>query len=256
MKKSILLAGAAMLALASVASAQPGLRFQWDNCSGPNVKTFACGTNTGAAYVATGSYCAPIGTTAVTGNEMVVDIQSASPILPDWWRFKVAGSCRQTAMSGNLLAPADGGCTDYWSGGATGGLANYFIAFGGQQNRARALFVGAVDPSVAGPLNADERYFSFNMSINRTKSAGAGNCAGCVDDVLLVLNEVKLTQPLGVGDFRIQAGCLSGDPPTNGDITNGRALAGQNGMTTILPPGGGATPTRNRTWGGVKALYR
>lgn len=253
MKKAILLCGALLALTATAAMAAPGLRLQWNSCSGTNVKALPCNTNTGTNSLV-GSYCAPAGTEAVTGNEMVLDLQSADPTLPDWWRFGVVGACnRASAMSVNFDGSAEVDCTDYWAGQASGGVGAYLVGYGAP-NRARVILVAAVSPSNAGPLNADERYFSFKLNVSNAKTVGTGACAGCNSDVAIVLNEIKLTQPVGVGDFRITAGC---DPaPPNGDTTNGRASFTNNAAQTVLPPGGGATSARPATWGSIKALYR
>ena len=58
-----------------------------------------------------------------------------------------------------------------------------------------------------------------------------------------MLNSINITQPVGVGDFRL------------GNPANSNFATWQNGFSA---DGGcpAATPTRSTTWGSVKALYR
>ena len=92
-----------------------------------SAKTFACNVNTGAAELMVASYVAPAGTSGITGMEAVIDIQSSTPTMPDWWLFKNAGSCRQTALA---VAPNGAACDgDYWAGQASGGVTAYITPY-------------------------------------------------------------------------------------------------------------------------------
>lgn len=245
MKKALLLCGALLALSASVAAAS-GVNLSWTDCGAAGVqnKTFACTSNTLTGAVMVGSFIPPAGSTAISGEEIVIDLQSASATLPAWWQFKNTGTCRQTAFAINAdftAGPAN--CTDYWAGQAAGG----FSAFNpnivpGALNRARVLAVFAVAPALTGPVDETLEYGAFKITVNGTKTVGATACAGCLDPVCVVLNEVKLTQPVGVGDYRIQ------NPATRNFLT------WQGGVVTGGCPA--ATPARNATWGSVKSLYR
>ncbi|MFN8589522.1 MAG: hypothetical protein U0704_17150 [Candidatus Eisenbacteria bacterium] len=246
MKKAILLAGALLAVSASLASAA-GLNLGWTNCgpvAGLANKTFACNSNTATAHKLYGSYVAPAGTTAITGNEVVIDLQSSATTLPAWWSLFTATSCRPASLSANFIDPgASGDCIDYWQSQASGGVGAYNTNIvPGATNRARILLVAAVAPANAVPVDADAEYYSFTLQIGNQKTVGTGACAGCTDPVCIVLNEIKLTQPAGVGDFRIQ------NPANRNYVTwqNPNAAGG-------CPA---ATPARNTTWGQVKSLYR
>lgn len=243
MKKAILLAGA-LLALSASVAAAAGLNLSWNDCGtfGVQNKTFACNVNTGSDIL-WGSYIPPDGSTAITGNEMVLDLQSAAAVLPAWWQFKNTGSCRQTALSAAFAANASGNCGDYWSGQASGGLASYNLnVVPGATNRARILLVAAVDQALAAPVDGATEYYSFSLTMNHTKTVGTGACAGCTDGICIVLNEIKLTQPVGVGDYRIQNPAVRNFVTYQGGAVSGGCPA--------------ATPARNTTWGQVKSLYR
>ncbi len=230
---------AAFLMVASAASAAPGINLSWTACgiTGTDSKTFACGVNTGSE-VMVASYVAPSGTSGITGMEAVVDIQSSTPTMPDWWMFKNAGTCRQTALSS---LPAGASCDgDYWAGQASGGITAYISPYLAATNRARLLIIYAVPSTIAAPVDADVEYFAFTATITHAKTVGTGSCAGCTTPMCIVLNEIKLTQGVGIGDYRIS------DAAANKIITwQGESAA--NCLTV---------PVKNRTWGAVKSLYR
>ena len=249
MKKTILLCGALLALTASVAAAE-GVNFSWTDCygdGGVQNKNFACTANTGAAHAAVGSYVAPAGVGGLTGNEVVIDLQSQGAALPAWWQFKNAGTCRTTSQAMNFTAPVSlASCVDYWSGQAAGGIGAYNIGFGGNPARARIVAAIAVPASAVGPVDADVEYFSFNLTMNNAKTVGTGACAGCSIPVCLVLNSIKLTQGVGIGDFKLSA-------PGNGIDSNYITWQGGNIGGSGCPA---ATPAKNATWGTVKSLYR
>ena len=200
-KRAILFA--VMLALfASGARAQtPGVNLSWDDCgdAGVDNKTFACNTNSGS-IVAVGSFVAPDSITALTGTEMILDVVAEGDSLPNWWAFKNAGACRQSALGVNFIYTGSS-CEDYWSSvsGATGGIAAYVVG-GAGANTARITLVAAVDQTQATSLTGGTEYFDFNLTINKTKTVGTGACAGCSTPVTITLSAINLTQPVGVGD--------------------------------------------------------
>lgn len=240
MKRWIVLC--ALLSLCASTALAAGIKLAWDDCGGPIDKAFACNTNAGNNFIF-GSFVAPAGVTRLTANEIVIDMASASPVMPAWWEFKNTGACRQTALSIGFdgTTSSSGQCADYWGGQAAGGIGAYRTDLGG--NRRRIVAVCAVPPSAAGPVTADAEYFSFRLLVNNTKTVGAGSCGGCAEPVCLVLSQIKLTQPLGFGDF----------PLTNAAGGNFYVTWQGGGVFGGCPA---ATPTRNTTWGSVKALYR
>ena len=109
------------LALPSVAIAGgPGVNIRWDNCfddGGLMNKTFACNTNAGQEQLVV-SFVLAEPMLDVSGQEIVVDIRSASATLPAWWAFKNAGTCRTASLTFTVGAVgSEVNCTE-WSGGA------------------------------------------------------------------------------------------------------------------------------------------
>jgi hypothetical protein len=245
---------AAMLCvMASAASAAGGVNLSWTNCfgegTGANNKTSACAVNTGTNLLVT-SFVIDHDIAAVSGNELVVDFLSQSATMPAWWDMKDAGTCRQLALGFNLTANAgDAVCVDWAQGQSAGGIGAYNNT--GIENTTinpslstqwRRLKIAVAVP-LAGlqDLVANTEYFSCNITVNNTKTTGAGSCAGCTEPICIVFNSLKVTTNSGAGDFTIGAPT---SPGTNIVTWQG------------VGPNCQAVPTKNATWGAVKALYR
>jgi len=176
-----------------------------------------------------------------SGNEVVIDLASASNPLPMWWAFKNAGTCRQGSLVMSFVAPAAAVvCIDWAQGNAIGGIGTYNIGLKGP-NTARLLAVLAVAADVQQNLTAGQEYFSFNLTIDNLKTVGTGACAGCATPVCIDFTSLNVTTPTPANNVRLQG-------PSNG-LDSDRAT--WQGSFGCLP-----TPTERRTWGAVKALYR
>src|SRR5262245_48912798 len=136
MKKKILLAAAVLLTLGvGVASAQqtidnrPAINLNWQDCVGSTLgltnRTFACNTNGGNSTLIT-SFVPPDALIAVTGGDLVMDMQSSDAALHPLWDF---GGCRAATALGFGTdfsgTPSGGaGCNDIF-GPALGGGFNF-----------------------------------------------------------------------------------------------------------------------------------
>lgn len=237
--KRLLLMFVALIAFAAPAGAQ-GLNLKWDDCGGPSNKNFACSSNTAAAHKLTGSYVAPPGVNQMSGNESVLDFSSLLATLPAWWQVRGTGQCRQGALTANVGTP--GTCAqDFWAGNGAGGIGAYTVGFQGTPNRARLVMAFAVAADFIGPVADGIETYAYTLQISNVKTVGTGACADCDKPVCIVFNSIKLTQPVGVGDFII------GNPTS---LISNQATWNSNGADCV------AVPTINRTWGAVKALYR
>jgi hypothetical protein len=243
MKKTLLISGVLLALTATVASAA-GVNLYWNGCSlDPGVttnKNFACTANTGNSLM-TASYDPPAGLTLVNGNNLILDLQSASDPLPLWWDFKNAGTCRSTSLSANSVF-AGANCVDAWAGQGTSGVTAYLTT---GTNRRRIGGSISVPGPAAGPQPDGSEYYSLNFVINNAKTVGTGACAGCLDPVCVVLNEILITQPAGT----------PGESPKVNTPLASNYVTWQGGV--IGAPGcPQATPTINKTWGQVKSIYR
>ncbi len=248
MKKTLLLCGVLLAVSASVASAA-GMNLGWNDCPAGVTYlrdvVFACNTNSNAsAHTMFVSFKVPVNVGTYVSNQATIELQSNGAVLPPWWGLKGTGQCRtgQGVADANF-ASGPFSCNYPWFVTATGSLASENDPYL-TPNHGRMNFVFAVGSADAQPLAADgTEYYAFKMLVTNTKTVGTGSCAGCQDGVCLVLTDVKVIQPAGSpgGDTDIH----------NVDISN---FITWNGPTTDTCAG--ATPTKNTTWGSIKALYR
>jgi hypothetical protein len=244
MKKTLLMAGALLALTAGIASAAGGINLGWGDCGGgPSTasKTFACTSNTLAGAIMVASAVAPVPMDQLNGEESEFILQTNAAALSNWWALQ-AGGCRGTTAAAVNFDFTGGPftCLDPWSGQAAGGMS-YDFAFGAP-NRARIRTIGAIPGSTS--IDDSSEYYFFKVTLLGAKSTGNGSCAGCTDGMCIVFTQLKLTQPLGVGDYTM----------TNPIVSQYATWqAGGNSVQGGCP---GATPTQSRTWGSVKSLYR
>jgi hypothetical protein len=241
MRKTIplaLLLLACMFALASAA----GTNLRWTACvldGGVLNRAFACNSNVGS-NILIGSFVLDTNLSQVNGDELIVDLVSATPTLPDWWQFRNVGSCRQTAIT---IAAQDGpSCPDPFAFQASMNIAAYVVGTLAP-NTARLLCANAVTSDQAVDLVAGEEYTAARWSINNSKTVGTGACNGCVVPVCILFSSANLTTVDNLNDTKFANGA---DPGSN-------FVSWQGGDYLYLCYG---TPTKNSTWGAVKSLYR
>lgn len=268
MPRSSLLAGAALvLALAVPARAAltpPGVNIRWDVCyddSGPVNKLFACDTNTGSASLVLSLVMDDV-MDSVSGMELGVEFWSASANLPDWWQFKNIGTCRQSSLSFSTAPPASVNCSDWANGNASGGLGAYTVD-ALSPNKATIVAAEAVPPTALASLEPGTEYFLCRLVINHLKTVGTPSCAGCDVPVCVVFSFVNVDTPIlannrriwtGANDVASQLANWQNGSPLNPFIGGSTMTGGP--RTTLEGCVLSSTPTRNSTWGAVKALYR
>lgn len=248
MKRLFTLAATLLVLGASSASAQSGLTMYWNGCSdgGVATQTFACNTNTGAAFAFYGSVILPNDMPSFAATSAIFDITFEDAAIPAWWLTN-AGQCRANAISVSFDAAAFvTNCPDIWQSAPNLSVfqAQQGTAVSGHAANTLRLNSGAAVPA-GSELNitADgSELVICKVSINRTKTTGTGLCAGCNIPACIVFNEAKAQQPAGIGDYTI----VNEAPGKTRWIT-------WNGSPTNCPDG---TPAQNRTWGAVKNLYR
>jgi hypothetical protein len=244
MKKMLLMACALVALTAGIAAAgNGGINLGWNECGGdPSTlnRVFACNTNAGINTLY-GSFVAPSCVTAMSANEIVMDVQSAGLALPLWWGMRT-GSCRAAAsLAGNFDFLANVVCYDYWQGGAIGALAEDAPA--GNRARIKGVFALPAGDARITSIPEGTEVYSFKANINNAKSSGLGACAGCLEGVCIVLNSIKINQPV----TEVCGSKFISTPAVRNTATWQGGIAGD-----CL----NATPAKNTTWGSVKALYR
>lgn len=234
---------------AAVQSPLPGISLDWNDCPGGATSTsdlsYACASNSDNLSL----ICSAVTSVALAntiGVELVVDIQHSAPSLPDWWRFDASGTggCRGGALSFAFDYPAGPSCTDAWAFNGFGGLQRFSIGSPDHPftNQARIVAVAAVTSDNAVTLAPSVTYGLIRMIISTVNTTGAGACAGCITKACLVFNSALIRRISGAG----------------GDVfLSTAAFAGSNWATW---QGTGAdcsqVPTRRKTWGEIKSLYR
>jgi hypothetical protein len=202
----------------------------------------SCTGTSGAAFSLVASVVPAKRDPDFIGAATLIDVQSSSAALPDWWRADQNG-CRAGAVTIQSDASISPGCPTLWD------------------NRSDVLSVFAVQPLVGGPnrvlLNAGSavsesitipgdgttEFGVLKLTVSKTKSGGAGACAGCMTGACLTLNEINF-QPASV--------TASWTRFTNPTADGSNVVTWQN---TPSPCSGGGV-AKNRSWGAVKALYR
>jgi len=249
--KKILTLTVGLLIVASAAMAQDGLYLTATDCTvGSSVHQIApanCTTNTGQY----GSLVASI----ILGHAIprwvavgtVIDMQSSTAVVPDWWRVDAGGPCasRQGAVTAVQDGTAAANCASVWDG--LGTVTPLFIAQYAPMpnaptapNRIRFNALAAILAPAATDVTGEELAV-LKLTIAKT---GTTTCpgGGCLTPVTFQLNEVNFTSDVPGAEV---------DRITNPGAPGSAACGGQG-----PPDAGNPTATQNRTWGAVKALYR
>ena len=134
-------------------------------------------------------------------------------------------------------------CYDYWQLGASGGIS--MDAPNGNRARIKMLEGLPTGSPLIVPIPAGTEVYSFKVTINHAKTVGTGACAGCTDEACIVLNMIRLNQPVSLPAISIYNAAQSQhciwQAWTNPDPTQACPLV---------------TPAKQQTWGSIKALYR
>jgi hypothetical protein len=229
----------AVITCASAAHAS-SMRLSWSTCYGDGQvlnQDFAC-TDNSTPHVLVASFIPNMTSDTVNGNEIVIDIRTASEALPAWWMIKNAGSCRMGSLtvSPTPVSP-NSVCLDEFGGYAIAALGAYLIAGPYAYRQARIIAVIVVPVTELAHVDPTQEYFSLAFIIDSAHSTGSDACSGCTVAAEIMLNSIKLTA--GGADFDEFIGSSTGE---NYALWQGG----------VIP----RVPTRATTWGAIKALYR
>jgi len=252
--KFLIAVTAAVLAVALTSTSAPaeGLNLSWDDCGthGVQQRAFACDTNAGSNTIV-GSFVAGAYLTAVTGAEAVMDLNSSSPALPNWWMQRT-GSCRAGSLNGNFdFTAGPFNCFDYWQGGAIGAITQ--DPPDGNRVRIKGVFALPTDDSRIGPIAEGTEVYAFKAVITNARTTGLGACSGCDAGACIVFHHILLYQPPpDHSNYYLSA-------PADRQFVTWQCP----GDIQIVDPGIGQfchldcpTPAGSRTWGQIKQLYR
>jgi len=261
MKKLVLLSTASLLLCAAIAHAQ--LNLAWNNCITQGTaaadKAYACdGSANGTPFRGVMSFISPANLDHFVAIGAVVDVRTSTlSTLPDYWKLGV-GECRD----GNFSFPVSltgigtgttGVCRNPFAGSNTGGGFIYSSEFRTTEAGPVAApgwgrFTLSLARDTEGSLIQGQQYIggAFTLDSFNDIDSGSGVCAGCVQPACIVFNSLEIDQTVGSpgGDVIIL---------TNADTR--QFITWQGGAVGGLgcPL---STPTRNVTWGSIKAIYR
>jgi len=241
----------ALFGVAPFASAA-GTNLSWDDCGafGQMQHDFACDTNSGVSLLYA-SVVTGVAMPQLNGVACRFLLQTDQAALSPWWHFETNG-CRGPTFSSpttaGLLASADftsqpTSCLDPWSGGAAGGM-NYTPGgtLGLGPNRGLIRAVSAIPGNTS--IDATSEYVVIRLTFRHIDTVGSGSCAGCSESACILLSEMQLTQPLGVGDVR-----FGDSQPAQRNWVRWHSGIVSGGCPAALP-------ARQASWGAVKSLYR
>ena len=244
------LALACALIAGSARAQSSGVALRWNHCFGEGTglrsRSFACDSNAGLEELV-GSFVLWTDLAGVIGNQIVLDFSTTPPFLfvppppgpplPEWWKFRAAGTCRQNALSASFLPDPDNlTCRDWGGGQQVGAIASYQIETLGQ-GRARLLMGVAVPVGFEAALTAGIEYASFTVRIRHDKTVGTGACAGCQLPMFIAINRIDVVTPDPLSTIRL-GGPVNG---TDADRVSWNA---------------DVTASRSRTWAALKSIFR
>jgi hypothetical protein len=254
--KRLLLATCVLLALTETAAHAAGINLTWSTGTVgcyveklTQLATWSCGNDTDGPWTFVASFKMDAAKTDFLGISAVVDGQSSSASLPDWWQFYNAGACRQTSLttSADFTAAMKALCRDPFAGAATGGIGAWQTALYPPPpplnvplpNMCRLKVTYLL--TTAKSLAATYEWYAFRATIDAVHtSATQPLCSGCTTPMCLLLNQITvLGSSSSYSIYLPRANNLitwqSSDPYVCAHLS---------------------TPAHNHTWGQVKSLYR
>jgi hypothetical protein len=245
--KKILTLSAALMLCASMAMAQGvGLYTGLDcNPAATQLVTNPCTGNSGTLFTAMVSCVIPAaGKAQFVGTISVIDVQTSLATIPDWWRMDACRSTGFTMAADGSIASSI--CTGTIWDAANPAGSNLSAQNGPSPGRERFLLGSVLLPTDVYDLAGDgsTEVLVGKWVVNKNKTLSATGCGGCAQGACIVLNEVQLQ---GTGDH------------SYADYSHLTQPIGSHNYITYnsgAPVCAGSTPTQNRTWGSVKALYR
>jgi hypothetical protein len=245
-KKPLLVCALSLLA-AAPAAAQ--INLAWRNCISVTTGSlsalaninYACDGSAPSPYRFVVSFIAPPNVTQFVGVEFDVEISTANPILPDFWRHGV-GECRDGSY--NAPGPFAGignttTCQNPFSGSNT--LAGFFYTSGSPTaGKATSHHMEARDTPLS--LTGGQQYLAQVITLDtfRDVDTGFGVCPGCQVPACITVTRLDVQQVFPNPAFTL----------INADVR--KSVTWQGGT----PGCAGATPARNHTWGAIKTSYR
>jgi hypothetical protein len=232
--------GIALLA-SSAAAGTPGLNLSWNKCvtdAASGDKSYLCDGNAGVVFQLTGTFRPDMSMAVFTGTESILNIDFGGPV-PDYWRFDPSGCMAGSFMIGAPLSASPCAANPFDPSFTGSGYVASLVS----PTRLQVSISSETGAPVPPSLTAGLLYPAFTLAIDPDLGIHTG-CAGCSQAACLSLVSVLYHGPnTSYPAFTI----------TTPDV---RASISWQGGAVSGTPCPAATPTRNGTWGSVKALYR
>jgi hypothetical protein len=230
---------ASLVCTASSAFANNGaMDLSWNHCDWSAAsmnKSYACDASAGTIYTMTGAFIMPFDVADFAGVSAAVDIETATPT-PDYWKTD-ASSCNAGALTVSNPLPGPPCGPNLFDVSFSGG--GFSVAYA-TPTRVRVRIDWATGAPVAPSTVAGTHYVGFALNLDPDQGVING-CQGCQIPACIVLNGMDVYGFAPGEDFFI----------TSVDVNNTVTWQSAGGNNCA-----GATPSQNKTWGSVKALYR
>jgi hypothetical protein len=241
MKRLSLLIAVAVLCAGPAARAG-GVNFNWGTTCYSEAPlyglTFACNSNTSpAAWTMTASFMVDTEMADFVGVEISLEGQSASPLLPDWWKLG-ATDCRAHAMTfhSDASGVATETCMD-WANGRAFDLFGYTW----DPNRAHVAAAASIETSTPYDLQPGVEYYAGTFTLLNRRTVGEGACAGCAYGFIWGIDRIIAVGLDGRRDV------LDSPMPYGNDCLH------WNDQVMCCRC---ALPVKRTAWGELKSLYR
>jgi hypothetical protein len=233
-----LIAGILMLLMAGSAMAD-GTNLAWNDCvggGGVTDRTVTC-TNTGSGTLYL-SFTPAAELPQLAASAGLIDVVTTSPF-GSWWAPATFGN----RWGSGSATGTSGACPGWFDNAPSGPIVfapSQITGGTGNPNRLRIHLDAVIAAGEEQDITTGTEWFSGSLSLKF--SAGTAGNAECIAGGAIGVYDVNLLQPGGVPDTH-----LNQKPLTSNCVT----FRGGGGL--VCP---GATPTRQATWGSIKALYR
>jgi hypothetical protein len=251
MKKAIALIILALAAAAPLATAQTtpaginlyafaGATGSACDVSGLNAALTSACSNVGTAMKLYSTVSIPRALVALAACGQTMDVYTENgATLPDWWKLD---ACR----GGKTIATMNGsvtGCTGgtIWDPNVgTGPISvEAYTPDGSGLTGSMRMQMGA---AVAAPFDVTPDYLGYELGVGSLQiNNGPATCTGCDIGACIVLREVTLNED-GTANFPHMSNAIVSVTATWQTVPAGLACHD--------------VPTKNKTWGAIKALYR
>lgn len=238
----------------------------WDQCAGDGYvgdRAFECNLNSGVDVLFASLVIHEGNRHGVVAVECVLDFTPTSAVAPDWWQVN-SGMCRPFGISASGEIPDESAHCLPWYWEAAPMASTLFDMDYAPEGRMYARVGVVLTGTLAtATLLAGQEYTLFKLRLTHSKSVGAGACTGCAVPTCIGLSwlnleraapdEDELFAGAGLNTVTWQGAYVAAypiEPP--GPWIPWVGFSHTNRLDCTLAP----VPTRGRTWGLLKAMYR